>query len=1190
MTKHSISNIFYRIFTALIVLALILTLAPPLVARAAAVRYVIPAGLTSGTCGSWANGCELQYALGIATSGDELWVKQGTYKPTSGSDRAATFTLKNGVGVYGGFGGTETLRTQRDWISRVTTLSGDLGTIGNSSDNSYHVVKGSLTNNTAVLDGFTITGGKANFSPSSVDGAGMYNLGGSPRLANLIFSGNSADNDGGGMYNSSSNPILTEVTFTGNSATIRGGGMYNGSSSPNLTDVTFTGNSSGDVGGGMFNSGSNPILSDVSFTNNSATNSGGGIYSINSASLSLTNVTFVSNTANNGGGMNNQNSSPSLTNVDFSSNSASGNGGGVYNYSGLPSYTQVTFTSNSAGNFGGGIFTDNSSPSFMGGSFKENTAGSRGGGMYNAFNSSPSLTDVNFENNSATYRGGGMYNMDSTHPSLSNIIFKNNSAEEGGGMYNALNCSTDLEEVTFTSNTSVKGAGMYNYIGSSSTLLDVTFTGNSATGVGGGMYNITDTLTTLTDVTFNGNSAVDRGGGMYNMDGTSAHLENVTFTGNTANYGGGMENHATDTGMVNVIFEGNSANFDGGAIYNHHSNPHLINVWIMNNTADYGAGMYNGWSSNPELEYMTFDSNSATYRGGGMYNIDTSSPLLVNVAFNENSAVEYGGGIYNYTGSLPRLVNVVFYGNSANYYGGGIYNYSSSPTLENVTLGGNIAFLGGGAMFSVSKGITLSTPSISNSILWGNTIDQVGADISSTLTISYTDVQGGCPASATCTSVINLDPLFVSTAGGDLRLTLTSPAIDAGNNTLVDSSITTDLLGNSRRRDVPTVPDTGVGPAPIVDMGAYEAGANQPTAVDDNYSTTENNPLVVSSPGVLSNDSPPSGLTANLSIGPAHGVLTLSANGAFNYTPNTNYSGTDTFAYRANNGTMNSNVAMVAVTVIPIDDTTTTVNCGGGTPVVTYGSSITCVVTVTRLDGSHNPSGTVSWTTNGSGTFVTSPCTLSGSGPTATCSVSYTPNARGSGSHLITATYGGDTYFTGSSGSQTVTVNKRLASVTPNAASKTYGDSDPALTGTLTNFLPADNVTAIYSRTSGETVAGSPYIISATLSPAEVLSNYTITYNTANFTINKRSVTVTADTKTKSYGQPDPVFSYQITSGSLAFSDTFSGALTRVAGENAGTYAILQGNLALNANYTLTYIGAGLTITAEHIFLPIIIK
>ena len=94
----------------------------------------------------------------------------------------------------------------------------------------------------------------------------------------------------------------------------------------------------------------------------------------------------------------------------------------------------------------------------------------------------------------------------------------------------------------------------------------------------------------------------------------------------------------------------------------------------------------------------------------------------------------------------------------------------------------------------------------------------------------------------------------------------------------------------------------------------------------------------------------------------------------------------------------------------------------------------------------------------------------------------------------------------------TFTITPAPASVTPDAASKVYGQADPTLTGTLTGFLPADNVTATYTRTAGETVAGSPYTISATLNTSsrlskrpgrlsDVLSNYTITYNTANFTI-----------------------------------------------------------------------------------------
>ena len=78
-------------------------------------------------------------------------------------------------------------------------------------------------------------------------------------------------------------------------------------------------------------------------------------------------------------------------------------------------------------------------------------------------------------------------------------------------------------------------------------------------------------------------------------------------------------------------------------------------------------------------------------------------------------------------------------------------------------------------------------------------------------------------------------------------------------------------------------------------------------------------------------------------------------------------------------------------------------------------------------------------------------------------------------------------------------VAKRSASVTPAGAGKNYGDPDPMLSGTLSNFVAADDVTASYSRTPGE-AAGS-YVISATLSPADVLGNYDITYNTANFTI-----------------------------------------------------------------------------------------
>ena len=78
-------------------------------------------------------------------------------------------------------------------------------------------------------------------------------------------------------------------------------------------------------------------------------------------------------------------------------------------------------------------------------------------------------------------------------------------------------------------------------------------------------------------------------------------------------------------------------------------------------------------------------------------------------------------------------------------------------------------------------------------------------------------------------------------------------------------------------------------------------------------------------------------------------------------------------------------------------------------------------------------------------------------------------------------------------------------------------------------------------------------------------------------------MTATADAKSKVYGDTDPALTYQITSGSLVGSDSLTGALTRVAGESVGTYAIQQGSLAASANYALTFIAANLRIGARSV-------
>lgn len=116
-------------------------------------------GANTGT--SWQNAyTDLQSALQASNYGDDIWVAAGTYKPTQGDDRNITFDLPVGVRLAGGFAGTESLFGERDWESNVTVLSGDIGTLGVSEDNSYHVVRIYGGDSLTVLDGCSIMHGR----------------------------------------------------------------------------------------------------------------------------------------------------------------------------------------------------------------------------------------------------------------------------------------------------------------------------------------------------------------------------------------------------------------------------------------------------------------------------------------------------------------------------------------------------------------------------------------------------------------------------------------------------------------------------------------------------------------------------------------------------------------------------------------------------------------------------------------------------------------------------------------------------------------------------------------------------------------------------------------------------------------------------------------------------------------------
>ena len=340
------------------------------------------AGANNGS--SWADAYNyIQDALMMALDGDEIRVAQGVYKPDQFvlSDRPSrgreeTFQLKNGVTLKGGYAGFgEADPNARDIKRFETILSGDLNgddgpggtTVG---DNSRHVVTGSGTNDTAIIDGVTITAGYADGIdgefPFVNNGAGMYNENGSPTLINCTFTQNIVvlydyeyGSLGAAIYNLHSHPVIKNCTFGKNSTGGRHGVVYSESSSPTISNCVFRDNDGGGIefqyetratvsrcsfignvsgyGSGInCEYGSSPAIGDCVFIGNTAWYDGGALRCYEGCYPTVSNCIFAGNKAviQNGGAISTLESSPTLTNCTFTANSAARKGGAIFCYEG----------------------------------------------------------------------------------------------------------------------------------------------------------------------------------------------------------------------------------------------------------------------------------------------------------------------------------------------------------------------------------------------------------------------------------------------------------------------------------------------------------------------------------------------------------------------------------------------------------------------------------------------------------------------------------------------------------------------------------------------------------------------------------------------------------------------------------------------------------------------------------------
>ncbi len=316
-------------------------------------------GSNAGT--SWMDAyVDLQSALTVAGSGDEVRVAQGTYKPTASSDQSISFILRDGITWLGGYAGVHGAPDPdaRDIELYETILSGEL--IGG---NSYHVVKVSA-GATCLLDGFLITNGEAFGEGTFGQGGGIY----VQRLSrltieNCIIKNNYAYNGGGISFAYfQTEATLVNCSFSNNYAMENGGGINNVGNELNLTGCSFYRNTADGQGGGMYveQTYTNTVtLTDCTFTENSANGSGvehmggGGIYGVNS-SLVLDGCTFTKNidSYNSGGGVCfNSNENTLISRSVFNGNVA-GDGGGIYIYGNNSKISNCSFSGNGADNGG----------------------------------------------------------------------------------------------------------------------------------------------------------------------------------------------------------------------------------------------------------------------------------------------------------------------------------------------------------------------------------------------------------------------------------------------------------------------------------------------------------------------------------------------------------------------------------------------------------------------------------------------------------------------------------------------------------------------------------------------------------------------------------------------------------------------------------------------------------------------
>ena len=750
--------------------------------------YVKPDATGNGT--SWLSPMDLKDALKIAIRNDEIWVASGTYRPTNENDRDASFQIREGIDLYGGFGGFESSKDERDWFNNKTILSGDIGVLNDSTDNVRRVVDIEADQDSVVVDGLIIEDGYV-YSWGG-DGAGMRISAEYATIKNTWFRNNYAYDDGGAVIVSrNSNAYFYNVIFEGNESQDEGGAVYNSSFDfVEFNNCIWYGNIAGNRGGAIFTNYVK-ILNSIFWNNLSAND-----YDDFNSSYEVYNSIYKdADPANENGNISEDPLFVDAENGNFflqPSSPAINKGNNQY----VPEQLDTDFSGFSR------IFGENVDIGVYENKFIEHiTPASQGSGTYEFsvlgfVELTWGLTDGMMEpdpniSNDIEYQLKLWKEGDEANPiedgsfvAGDGLPGNNNNTYvwqlEYGNTYN-WSIGLDYGDYVVWSEPTVF------YIGHDHTIK----VKEGSNGTSGATWDDAfGTLTEALDYAIPGDEIWVAEGTYYPV--TPADASNVTADERAQAlslkpglliYGGlaGDESYAWDRNHVEhpVILSG-----DIGVAGDDSDN----SIHLFRNEFDAGAPLGQG----AVIEGFIFEDAT----GSAIYNVNASPSIEFSV-FRNNSG-EDGGAVYN-DGSSPRFFNVLFHDNEASGSGGAIFaDGDSKPELLSCTVAHNSASNTGGLY---------GTFDVKNSIVYAN---QNGAFSNAASQVVYSCVEGGYEGEEN----ISYDPMWTDPENRDYSLQMFSPCIEQGNNKWFTGLYGYDLAKNSRTHWITT------------DMGAFEATEN----------------------------------------------------------------------------------------------------------------------------------------------------------------------------------------------------------------------------------------------------------------------------------------------------------------------------------------------------------------------------